>query len=240
LERDQVRAWLFQLRPMDAQESRRAGTLEKKNAHQTRKGTILQQKQQKPDYTALLALFHGENELTLTDGMELSAEAAQQLEVVIDKALSDHLAALPGGKAIEIVNREQAFRGQLPFISLHVGKGIISLGAVQLRLLSFRDVQARLETEAEAFKLFLMDQNYQYWTGYLYNLSPWVNIEPKDILAFRTWLRTPYPAETHPAKLQALTTYLCLAEADGVIDKDDLDKCLEAINKPLPARKRRS
>jgi hypothetical protein len=193
---------------------------------------------QQKGYTALLALLDDKQELVLTDGMELSEEAAQQLEVVIEKALSDRLAALPKGNAIEIVNREQAFRGQLPFISLHVGNGTMSMGAVHLHLLSFRDIQARLETEAEAFKLFLMDQNYQHWTGYLYNLSPWVNIEPKDILAFRKWLLKPYPAETHPAKLQALATYLRLAEANGVIDEDDLDKCLEAIDKPLPARKR--
>ena len=194
---------------------------------------------QRKDYTALLALFDDKQELVLTDGMDLSEEVAQQLEVVIEQALNNRLAALPRGNAIEILNREQAFRGQLPFVRLHVGNGTISLGAVHLHLLSFRDAQARLETEAEAFKLYLMDQNYQHWSSYLYNLSPWVNIEPKDILAFRKWLLKPYPAETHPVKLQALATYLRLAEADDVIDEDDLDKCLEAIDKPLPVRKQR-
>ncbi len=193
----------------------------------------------KRDYTALLALLDEQHELMLTSGMELSEEAAQQLDTVVTDALSNRLAALPDGQAIEIVNRDQAMRGQLPFISLHTASGTISMGAVHLHLLSFRDVQARLETDAEAFKLFLMDQNYQHWSGYLYNLSPWVNIEPKDILAFRQWLFTPYPAETHPAKLQALAIYLRLAEANGVIDEDDLDKCLEAIDKPLPKRSRR-
>lgn len=195
--------------------------------------------QEKPDYTALLALLNEQQELTLTDGLEISEEAAQQLETVINGALSDRLAALPRGQAIEMVNREQAIRGQLPFVSLRVEKGTLSLMATHLHLLSARDVQERLATEAEAFKLFLMDQNYQHWSSYLYNLSPWVNIEPKDILAFRTWLFTPYSAETHPAKLQTLATYLRLAHADGVINDADLDKCLEAIDKPLPARKRR-
>lgn len=194
----------------------------------------------KRDYTALLALLDEQHELTLTSGMELSEEAAQQLDTVVSEALSNRLAALPDGQAIEIVNRDQAIRGQLPFISLHAGNGTISMGAVHLHLLSFRDVQARLEQDAEAFKLFLMDQHYQHWTAYLYNLSPWRNIEPKDILAFRQWLFTPYPADTHPAKLQALATYLRLAEADEVIDEDDLDKCLEAIDKPLPKRARRA
>ncbi len=220
---------------MPSQSSHRADTLESKN-HESKRTMILQ----KPNYTAFLALLDEQQELVLTDGMTLSTEAAQQLEVIIEKALSDRLAALPGGNAIEIVNRDKAIRGQLPFISLHVGNGTLSLVAVHLHLLSFRDVQARLDTEAEAFKLFLMDQNYQYWTGYLYNLSPWVNIEPKDILAFRTWLRTPYPAETHPAKLHALATYLRLAQADGIIDEDDLDKCLAAIDKPQSTRKRRA
>ncbi len=193
----------------------------------------------KRDYTALLGLLNEQHELTLTTGMELSEAAGQQLDTVVSDALSNRLAALPDGQAIEIVNRDQAIRGQLPFINLRTGNGTISMGAVHLRLLSFRDVQARLETEAEAFKLFLMDQHYQHWSGYLYNLSPWVNIEPKDILAFRQWLFTPYPAEAHSAKLQALETHLRLAEAHGVIDEDDLDKCIEAIEKPLPTRKRR-
>jgi hypothetical protein len=194
---------------------------------------------QRKDYTALLALLDDKQELVLTDGMELSEEAAQQLDTVVSDALSNRLAALPDGQAIEIVNRDQAMRGQLPFVSLHTGNGTISMGAVHLHLLSFRDMQGRLETEAEAFKLYLMDQHYQHWSSYLYNLSPWGNIEPKDVLAFRKWLFTPYPAETHPAKLQALATYLRLAEAEGVIGEDDLDKCLEAIDKPLSTRKRR-
>ena len=192
-----------------------------------------------PNATELLALLNEQQELALIDGMEISEEAAQQLEAVISDALSNRLAALPDGQAIEIVNRDQAIRGQLPFISLHTGNGTISLGGVHLHLLSFREVQECLATEAEAFKLFLMDQNYQHWSGYLYNLSPWVNIEQKDILAFRAWLFKAYPPETHLAKLQALGIYLRLAEADGIIDEDDLDTCLEAIEKPLSARKQR-
>jgi len=220
---------------MPSQLHERTGTLESKKCELERI-TILQRK----DYTGLLALLDEKQELVLTDGMELAEEVAQQLEMLIEQALSNRLAALPRGNALEILNREQAFRGQLSFVSLRVGNGTLVLGAVHLHLLSFREVQERLADDAEAFKLFLMDQNYQYWTGYLYNLSPWVNIEPKDILAFRTWLRTPYPAETHPAKLYALATYLRLAQADGIIDEDDLDKCLEAIDKPLSTRKRRA
>lgn len=193
---------------------------------------------QRKDYTGLLALLDEKQELVLTDGMELSEEVAQQLETVIEQALSNSLAALPRGNAIELLNREQAFRGQLPFVRLRTANGTITLGAVHLHLLNFRDVQARLEQDAEAFKLFLMDQHYQHWSSYLYNLSPWKNIEPKDILAFRKWLFTPYPAETHPAKLQALATYLRLAEADGIIDEDDLDALQNAIDKPLPKRRR--
>ncbi len=198
------------------------------------------QKQTKPDYTELLALLNEQQELVLTDGMNLSTEAAQQLEVVIDGALGHTFAALPRGTAIEIVNREETFRQQLPFVSLRVGKGVISLGAVHLHLLSFREVQERLAAEAEAFKLYLMSREIPQWSSYLYNLQLWQQVDPKLIREFRTWMPTCYPADEQPEKLKAVAMYCRLAQADGILDADELDALIDAIDKPLPARKRRA
>jgi hypothetical protein len=195
---------------------------------------------QKPDYTPLLALFNEDRELTLTNGLTLSAEAAQQLESVIDASLAHTYAAIPGGEAIELLNREDAFMQRLKMVTLTVSdRGTESLGAVHLKIRTFQEMKEHLAADAEAFKLYLMQQDVPNWPGFLQRLAPWRTVEPETILAFRRWLSEYYPANEHDAKIRAVKLYCQLARMDGWISGPFLDTLIDAMDNPLPARKRR-
>lgn len=199
------------------------------------------QEDQKTDFSLLLALFGEQKDLELYDGLRLSEEAGRLLEQMIDRALSDTLAPLPKGEALELVNREDALCGRLPCVSLDVEeRGVLSLGAVHLRRLSFEEVVEHLAQPAEAFELFLYDRQVSNWRGYLRNLFLWKRVTPALVLDFRKWMAKFSDLGDPAANLQAVALYCRLAEAAGHLSVDELEAVLAAIEKPLPARRRRA
>jgi hypothetical protein len=197
----------------------------------------LQQEQEKRDYTALLDLFQSDL-FTLTDGLELAEGICQQLEEIIDDALVNTLAALPAGAAIEMLNRDDALAQRLPLVHLRRGNGVVELYAVHLRLLSFQEVRERLANEAEAFKLFLMTREVLNWRNYLSTLWLWERVDPSIIINFRIWLKGYYAQASHPAKLQAIAMYCRLAHMDGFLSAQEVEAITDAMNKPLPRKRR--
>lgn len=189
----------------------------------------------KQDYTPLLTLFQ-ESVLTLIDGLEIPSEAHPLLEEVLDAAIASPFAAISGGKAIEIVNRDAFLEQRTPFVHISVvGSGILTLQSCTLRLIAFDEVVERLQAPFEAFELFLFSEKIPYHHSYRRNLSAWQRVDASLIGKFRAWLPSYYPSDTDD-KLQAVKLYCRLAAKEGYLLEDELDVIIEAINKPLPRR----
>jgi hypothetical protein len=90
----------------------------------------------KTDYTAFLALFDQEQQLFLTDHMQVTPQARTALEQVSDTCLTREKSALPDGSIITLTNRLDVFAHKVPYVRLQAEDGVLLLPAYRfLRLL---------------------------------------------------------------------------------------------------------
>ncbi len=189
------------------------------------------------DDTSFFSLFGKDGTLTLTN-RTISPVACALLEQVIDDALSNTLAALPGERAIEILNRDEVITQQVPYVVITLGEtGTLQLPAYQLKLLSFQEIVERLLPDLEVFEMFLFDKQNPYRHAYRYNLVVWQRMDATMMLQYRAWLpHYIHQSEHHAAKIAALLIYCRLANKAGFLTDDQVDEIVAAVNKPLPRR----
>ncbi len=197
------------------------------------------------DYTPLLSLFQEDGTLTLTHGMKISEAARRQLEEVIDDAISSPLAAISGGRAVEMVNHDEYFDQSTPFVHIVVEEeekilGTLTLQACVLRLVSFHEVIERLKDAFETFELFLFQEQIPFHRALRRNLSVWQNVNAALIGKYRAWLPRYFADDKQQDKLQAARFYCQLAAKEDYLSEDALDAINEAIHKPLPRRSKKS
>jgi hypothetical protein len=191
-----------------------------------------------PGYTSFMALFQ-QDTLVIRNGMNLAPEVLHMLEQVIDDAAINRLAALPGGHAIEIVNRDAVLEQHVPLVSLPSENGTLMLPSCQLRLVPFDEVVERLKDALETFELFLFAEQVPRHRAYRRNLVAWREVDAALITKYRTWLPGYVSKDEHHDKLQAVMLYCQLAAKDGHLPADTLDAIVGAIDKPLPRPSRK-
>lgn len=191
-------------------------------------------------YTSLLTLFQ-EGTLSLTNNMTISVEVCDLLDQVAEEAMSRNLVAIPGGQAIELLNRHEVIAQQVPYVSIIAEeKGTLSLPACQLKLVSFNEIVERLLPAIKTFELFLYNQQLPNRHAYRRNLVAWAYMNAALVTHYRNWLPQYIPESEHATKLEAITLYCQLAAQDGHLSEDNLDAIINAIDKPLPRQSRRS
>jgi hypothetical protein len=90
----------------------------------------------KADYTAFLALFDQEQQLFLTDHMQVTPQARTVLEQVSDTCLSREKSVLPDGSIVTLTNRLDVFAHKVPYVRLQAEDGVLLLPAYHfLRIL---------------------------------------------------------------------------------------------------------
>lgn len=83
------------------------------------------------DYAAFLALFDQAQKLTLVDGMRVTPQARRVLSQVIADCLAREVSTLPDGSLVELLNFQQIFVQQAPYVRLLAQDGMLVLPAYQ-------------------------------------------------------------------------------------------------------------
>ena len=83
----------------------------------------------KADYTAFLALFDQEQQLFLTDHMQVTPPARSVLEQVSDTCLAREKSILPDGSIITLTNRLDVFAHRVPYVRIQAEDGVLLLPA---------------------------------------------------------------------------------------------------------------